>query len=236
MKTLADLRTMVLAELAGALEAPGMYACCPPDQASLFVHRLGLLCFLDGRDEDLAAERQRLIRLGVHYPPNHVGGVNDALRLILPDIDQFECEAASVYAEIAWRLGYLALERTLLPEQYTQLVTFIAEGWDRRDWTLAQITNLFGPPSFVVGSDYVCCYATDDRTQPWVCFDLPWRTGDWIRSVRHSIPSLDEGLRLTPHGRKQSRRAEAQPAFELGPEWRRVHLHVVREEEDQEDD
>lgn len=217
MKTIGELRARILDELAKALECPALFACCSSDLAGLYWHRLGLLCFMDDRENELASEKRRLIQLRVHYPPTLVDGVGEALRQILPDIEDIYCEAASVYAEVAWRLGYFTVTRTLSAKQYAELVAFIGGSWDQDDWTPTQMAERFGPPSFVVGSDWVSCYASADPAQAWVCFDMPHGSGELIRSVRHTVRSLDAGLRLTPHGRSQTRRCPGPPELNRWP-------------------
>jgi hypothetical protein len=219
----------LMTELHGSLRRPGMYFGCPMDQELGYLRTLDLLCFVDEREPALDTERERLRRVGARYPSNLIAGVSNALRMVMPDVEEFSSEVASVYAEVAHRLGYLRVERTVEPEALDSTHALFGESTFGRNWTARDVEQALGAPSFQVGTGNVLGYASSQPQGAWLFFDIPERNG-LVRDVRRYTHSLDAGLHLTPHGRTLTRRGEAQPRFELGPEWKRAHLRLVREE------
>ncbi|NMO19002.1 hypothetical protein HPC49_46370 [Pyxidicoccus fallax] len=219
----------LLVELRASLCRPTMFFSCAADQELGYLRTLGLLCFVDEREPALEAEREHLERVGARHPSNLINGVTNALRLVMPDVERFPDEAASVYAEVAHRLGYLSVERTVEREALASMHAHFDESRFGRNWTAADVEQVLGTPSFKVGSGEVLGYTSGHPEDAWLFFDIPER-GGLVRSVRWYQHSLDAGLRLTPHGRTLTRRGEAQPKFELGPEWKRAHLRLVKNE------
>lgn len=186
-------------------------------QAIWFAERLEWLGWLHDRAPEVGAARHALIRLEHAHPPEAIDGVAAALRAAMPDVTDVSREAASRWAEVAWRLGFLTLERTLTDDELDRALSVPHELWLRRERGSVEVEDELGEPSFVIGPHLpgrptacVFCYAsTVDR--PWVCFDFD---GDpaRLRSVRRTDRTWDEGgLTLTAWGAAHTRQERVIP-------------------------
>ncbi|WP_165229272.1 hypothetical protein [Aquisphaera insulae] len=60
-------------------------------------------------------------------------------------------EVASVYAAVAHRLGYLAVDATLPDADFHRLLLALHAGCRDRDWTAAEVVTRFGRPGLRIG-------------------------------------------------------------------------------------
>ncbi|MGY5061015.1 hypothetical protein ACWDFR_44425 [Streptomyces sp. 900105755] len=84
--------------------------------------------------------------------------------------------AASVYAEIAHRQGWLRLDRTLTSAEH-DAIRRVSATWCRKDRLLSDIVTAFGPPSVLFGGNNpnypkTLAYATDRPDDNLLCFHL----------------------------------------------------------------
>ncbi|MGC4888981.1 DUF7710 domain-containing protein [Micromonospora sp. DT227] len=144
-------------------------------------------------------------------------GVVGAYSKVLP-ADALRDATASVYAEIADRLGWLELDRALSEAEFQQLRTDVGE-WVTQDRTLSELIETFGPPSLWIGGTNpffpkTLVYTTADPAHGLICFHLwnafantPAGTGlegvhpePLVLAVRHRSGSFPDSLSFTPEG------------------------------------
>ena len=155
-------------------------------------------------------------------------GVMGAYCNILP-ANALRDATASVYAEIAHRLGWLKLDRALSEAEFQQLSTDIDE-WVTQDRTLPEVIEAFGPPSLWIGGtnpfySKTLVYTMADPAHDLICFHL-WNAfantapetelrgvhpEPVVLAVRHrpakfpgSFSFTPEGLHRRPTGDQQS--------------------------------
>jgi len=154
-------------------------------------------------------------------------GVKGAYSDILP-ADALRDATASVYAEIAHRLGWLELDRALSAAEYQQLTADIA-WWVTQDRTLSEVMETFGPPSLWIGGTNpyfpkTLVYTTADRDDGLICLHLwnAFATGSRrvhpepvVLAVRHRPGPFPDAFSFTPEG--QRRRPSADQHRPLRP-------------------
>ncbi|MEV4296036.1 hypothetical protein [Microbispora rosea] len=130
-----------LKQVNGVLRRPGMYGRDETAERLL----LEAMAAVDGSLTRWRAECDRLRERDAFTAT----GVMGAYRDILP-ADALRDATASVYAEIAHRLGWLEPDRALSAAGFRQLSADIG-GWVARDRTLSEVIETFGPPSLWIG-------------------------------------------------------------------------------------
>jgi hypothetical protein len=147
-------------------------------------------------------------------------GVAGAYGNILP-ADAVRCATASIYAEIAHRLGWLYLDRVLPETEYQQLADRIEE-WVTQDRTASETVEAFGAPSLLIGSNNpyfprTLVYATADPEQRQICIHLwnafagsssePGLRGvhaePVVLAVRHRPGAFPGSFSFTPEGTRR---------------------------------
>ncbi|MBQ0989567.1 hypothetical protein [Micromonospora sp. H61] len=128
---------------------------------------------------------------------------------------------ASVYAEIAHRLGWLELERALSEAEYEQLHADVSS-WLSRDRVLREVIETFGPPSLWIGGTNpfypkTLAYTTADRDRDLICIHR-WNafansaaeTGlrgvhpePALLAVRHRSGKFPDSFSITPEGQRR---------------------------------
>ncbi|MET8372744.1 hypothetical protein ABZU42_23835 [Micromonospora profundi] len=162
---LGEARRHHLAQVNGVLRRPGMYG--RDEMAERLV--LEAMAAVDGSLERWSTECDGL-RERDAFTPTGVGG---AYSSILP-AGAVRDATASVYAEVAHRLGWLELDRALSEAEYERLSADIS-GWLSRQRTLADVIERFGPPSIWIGGTNplypkTLAYTTADRDHVLICF------------------------------------------------------------------
>jgi hypothetical protein len=136
---------------------------------------LTLLCdalaFVERRDVQWEAERALLRSRGASS-----SGVAGAMGEVLPDGQRDEAAIGSVYAELAARLGWLRLDRSLSDVEQHGLADGV-RGWAAIDRRLTDVLVTWGEPSVWLGGrdplpPQTLAYALDDVRSPLVCFHL----------------------------------------------------------------
>ena len=144
-------------------------------------------------------------------------GVMGAYSNVLP-ANSLRDAAASVYAEIAHRLGWLYLDRALSKSEYSLLAADI-DGWAAPDRTLSEVIETFGAPSLWIGGTNpffpkTLAYTTADLDDDLICIHL-WNafanaapdTGlhgvcpePAVLAVRHRPGNFPDSFTFTPEG------------------------------------
>ncbi|WP_435209168.1 DUF7710 domain-containing protein [Micromonospora sp. bgisy143] len=144
-------------------------------------------------------------------------GVTGAYGHLLP-ADALREATASVYAEIAHRLGWLELDRALSEAEFQQLSVAIGD-WVTRDRTLSDVIDTFGPPSLWIGGrnrsyPKTLAYTTAEPDRRLICFHL-WnavtdagperelrdvRIEPVVLAVRHRSDAFPASFSFTPEG------------------------------------
>lgn len=146
-------------------------------------------------------------------------GVMGAYRHIVPE-DAVRDAAASIYAEIAHRFGWLSLDRALPEAEFQQLNADVG-GWVARDRTLSEVIAMFGAPSLWIGPTSchrakTLAYASADPKQTLICFHLAKTPTEVIEpepagvsaepvvlAVRHRPGEFTGSFTFTPEGRRR---------------------------------
>jgi hypothetical protein len=179
MRTVTEIRDRLLDEFRFTVWRPTMRSGINTDASeAMLLHLLDTLCFIDRRDEEWLALKGRYV-VGCRWVRGHFEFQHRAFPAYVNEI-------ASVYAEIAFRLGYFSPARLLTEAEMSRLASVVEEPeFVSRDWTEAELHAQFGPPSHeVVGwLTTVACYGCVEPSVKWVFFDLARQlpvARDWL--------------------------------------------------------
>lgn len=193
--------------LDGAVRRPRMYGGSDFGVELVFRNLLADLCFIDEREKELDRAFKSLSERGHFLATGLLGGLGSRIQ----DVPDLSHEIASVYAEIAARLGFLSLQRRLSSSEWRLLRRGLRSRCRERDWRATQVRATFGEPSLV--SDSVYCYAPQDLEAGWVFFDFCSPSDDCVtsrahilRDVRLPAVSLAREFTFTPHGLQHKRK------------------------------
>lgn len=206
---LNETRRHHLSQVNGVLRRPGMYGGGEMAERLL----LEAMAAVDGSLTRWQAECEGLRERGAFTAT----GVRGAYSNILP-ADALRDATASVYAEIAHRLGWLELDRTLPAAEFRQLSAEVG-GWVAHDRTLSEVVERFGSPSVRIGGTNpffpkTLAYTTADHDDGLICFHL-WNAfantapGSGLRgvhpdpvvlAVRHRPGPFAGSFSFTPEG------------------------------------
>lgn len=186
MRTIEEFRNHQMEMLAMALTRPAFF-CGRDSHADLvFGRALGDLCWIDEREREWRRVSEKFI-----YGPNAVIGQLRRQPICLPE---YLNECTSIYAELAWGLGYFQVERLLTLAEWTALRNSLNTEFFNREWLASEIEERFGPPSHRLGggSTTVAVYACEDRAVPWIFLDFArrppaseeWYPDERLRDVR----------------------------------------------------
>jgi hypothetical protein len=165
MRTTREIRRYFVDMLNHALPRLGMYG---GEIAAR--HFLSHLAFVECREDELATHYEALQKRGAFLAT----GVKGAFRQIHDgNSDQ---EVGSVYAEIAFQMGYLATDRLLNRREFKSLRIGLRKTCRTRDFTTKEVQQEFGPPSWSSGTNpfypWVFLYITDEPSFGAVAFDF----------------------------------------------------------------
>lgn len=207
VRSALEIRRRLLERLAAALKRPGMFT--PSDVDLFFAVLIEDVAFIDDRIESLTDLRKRcLVDRGLWTSIGTQGAFDrcfaDGLRLIE--------ERASVWAEIAWRLGYLELAREVSREEWQAVDDVVGT----EDATEDDVRRAYGDFSFEQdGSSGVSVYVSTEGE--WLCLDFDGKREDGkgymdrslarLRDVRRPTPTFVDGVRFTPWGRRFAHQA-----------------------------
>jgi len=111
-------------------------------------HILAELSFIDEREEELDAHFKELDTRGAR----NSCGVTGAFRKCT-GLGYHNAGIASVFAEVAYQLGYLKTERVLNEGEFRELSKGLRSACRERDWTTEQVYQKFGKPTWPLNSD-----------------------------------------------------------------------------------
>ncbi|MET7509136.1 hypothetical protein [Streptomyces albidoflavus] len=206
-----DMRSYLVDQLNLMLRRPGMYGDVEVGAWLAIDH----LLFLEQRHEVWGVRRDDPWAEAGFCPP---AGVSGAVRPLLPA--DYEHGTASVYAEFAWRQGWLKPDRVLDSETYASLRSLIGP-FARHDRVWADVREAFGPPSVLLGGTNphygkTLGYVTEDVAEPMIAFHL-WNGSDpgpdsaWppdreqplLLAVRCGEGPFADRFTFTPEGRRR---------------------------------
>jgi hypothetical protein len=206
------LRRFQVDRLKNALRRPGMWG------GELTIRLfLDAVAFADGLEDVWREEQQALRDRGAF----NALGVQGVVAELMPGYDDHPGVAASVYADIAWRHGWLAVDRTLPDTDLQRLL-----GDRGRDRNLDEVVVAFGAPSVWIGGTNprfgkALAYAGADRHRPLVCLHFA-STYDWhadspqpesppvLVAVHHGAGAFQDSFTFTQTG--EAYRGNAGPA------------------------
>ncbi|WP_432922870.1 hypothetical protein ACQPZZ_25415 [Microbispora sp. CA-135349] len=212
-----DLRRRWLDQVRHVVLLSGMWACNGREMESVARTLLENLCFLDERDREYEEVREELGRYGQV-------GVPGPFTALFGTEQRCMAEVASVYAEQFHRLGYLAVDRELGPQEWDELTGQVRDRFDGRDVRRSEVEAAFGAPSIVVDRRVLCYvpaplpHGASAHPAGWVFFDCFAETrtayvpgaGHYdhsadedplVRDVRLPAEDFESGLVLTLYGK-----------------------------------
>ncbi|MGW5190605.1 hypothetical protein ACWEOO_15210 [Kribbella sp. NPDC004138] len=201
-----EIRRYNLDRLNQALRRPGMWG----GEVTIRLF-LDAVAFVDGGHEEWGREHDDLRARAAFTSV----GVRGAFAAILPRYADTDAAVASVYAEIAWRHGWLTVDRTLPDQEHRQLSADSGR-WGARDFQLDEIQAELGPPSVLFGGHNprygkTLAYAPTDRDSGLVCLHFAG-TYDWtapdpqpetqpvLVAVRYGGGAFADTFTFTPMG------------------------------------
>ncbi|MFI2780180.1 hypothetical protein [Streptomyces sp. ALB3] len=164
-RTAQEVLDYLVTHLNGALRRPGTYG----GEIAIRLY-LDAVAFADASEQEWQQELQDLqTRRGFSAT-----GVRGAFQDLWGDAH--EGAVASVYAETAYRKGWLQLDRTLTSAEHHEMRR-VSETWCRKDRLLSDVVTAFGPPSVLFGGSNpnypkTLAYATGQRNDTLLCFHL----------------------------------------------------------------
>lgn len=212
-----DMRTYLIDQLNLVLRRPGMYG---EVEASMWMVMDHLL-FLERRPEVWEEQKRVWSQQGAWTPT----GVKGAFRLLLPHDHRYS--VATVYAEFAWRQGWLKPDRVLDAEVYASMRD-VAHQWGLRDRVWSDVPAAFGPPSVLIGGTNpfygkTLGYVTDDPAELMLSFHLwngtdPGTEASWppaheeplLLALRCGDGNFADGFTFTPQGQRRRPKAAEQ--------------------------
>jgi hypothetical protein len=181
---------------------------------------LDAVAFIDGLGEVWQREQEQLRARGAFLAT----GVGGGFATVMPGY-QDDGAVASVYADIAWRRGWLSVDRTLSDRDDRGLREDVIR-WCARDRDLDQVLTDLGTPSVWFGGSNprypkTLAYATGDRGRNLLCLHFD-STYDWDASppeasspllvaVRHGEGGFADSFTFTPAGLAYRHDAEPPP-------------------------
>jgi len=204
-----EIHDHLMDQLNLALRRPGMYG-----GEVAFRILIDHLLFVERQPEAWDQLKQRWEEQGLWTPVGPGGAFQD----VFPE-QGGGYEVASVYAEFAWRRGWLKPDRVLTAEEYESLTGRVRR-WAAADRTWADVTAEFGPPSVLFGGNNplygkTLGYLSEDPQQSAVVFHLwngsepgaePWPPGHvqpLLLAVRFGGGSFRGSLTFTPEGERR---------------------------------
>ena len=162
MKTADQIRDMLLERLALCLRVPSM---CGGELGIL--NLMEYLCFIDDREDEWRAERRKLSESGAFGST----GIHGGFWAVTRQKERDESQPASVYALIAFEMGYLnadSFDRILTRDEFDRLLTEFDDAFFQKKWTNVDVIAKFGVPSMRWGTNdnYPCFLLYIDDSQP----------------------------------------------------------------------
>jgi hypothetical protein len=198
MRTIDEFREYKLGILKAAILHPSMWG-DPWVWAEVFLRDL---CFIDEREEDFKLERERLIEQKRFPPTGPYGPLQVHLSKPGSVDPRFFNEVASVYGELARKLGYLEVDRALSDEEFGVMREQLRQ-FQEGNWHQSDIAARFGKPSLMIGGNHqrCYCYAPLARSGDWIFFDFEFHEAayDDIKVDKSTGSRLIDGVSWWEH-------------------------------------
>ena len=215
VKSSEEIRAYFLDLLNLALPRLGMYG---EYTAQLF---LSHLAFIDAREAEFN-DYMKMLRARGAFTPLGVGGAFSQYTHLRTQ----DNEIGSVYAEIAFRMGYLNTNRILNKREFESLRLGLRKTCRSRDFNTADVVTEFGAPSWTAGNNsfypQVYVYFCNELDHGMIAFDF-WNVvfydekiektcgkfGDLpvLRNIRIRGATFSREFTFSPIGRKITREA-----------------------------
>lgn len=217
MRSAEQIRERLIAHLGHAIRRPAMWVYPARGIEFFLLDTLSNVCFIDEREAELNQALDKMNKQEVSTNTGVFGAFHLSFDYKQFEIDQLYNEVTSIYAELAWNLGYLTVDRNLSKAAMKKLRRGLRAKCKERNWHQSEIKEQYGEPSLKIGDVY--CYAPETRSERWVFFDF-WKeynakritsrvivyekyTEDPIlRNVRLPANTLKRGLVFTPFGQQ----------------------------------
>ncbi|WP_417388804.1 hypothetical protein [Gimesia sp.] len=178
MRSIEEFRNRQLETLPEALKRPVMFGGNTSGACLWFYLLLRDLCWIDEREHDWDVFQETDLR-----GSRGVLGQFEYQHFQIPD---YIAEVASVYAQVAHKLGYFQPDRVLNATEWNDLQSTLIPDFFERDWTQTEIYDRLGPPSYEnYSSDTrVACFAPEPAAD-WIFFDFLRRLpdhSDWLQT------------------------------------------------------
>ena len=222
MRESLAIRTFLLQRLHSCLRAPSM---CGGELGVL--NLMEYVTFIDEREDEWYSYRRDLTDTGAFRSTGLHGGFWSATK----QDNRTEIQPASVYAKIAFEMGYLSIGndfdvvRVLSTNEFSALTDQLDDDFFDSEWTNHDVLDRFGAPSLRWGTNdnYPCIllYLEDGASNRFCYFDcwaefyedgsgcaVPGKYGPKpiLRNVRVPADSFIEQFRFTNFGRALSER------------------------------
>ena len=217
MRDAGEIRQHFLELLNHALPRLSMYG---DEQTAL--HFLNHLAFIDEREDDLESLLDGLTKRGAAISATRVSGAFQQVT----GHQATEKEIASVYAEVAFQMGYLDVGRLLSGSEFANLKSGLRDYCRDHDLTTSEVKERFGDPSWFTGTNpvwpCVYLYISEEPEFGSVAFDF-WNEIDYdeqttavngrfgdipaLRNVRIHGNDFKSEFTFTPIGREITKRS-----------------------------
>ncbi len=169
---------------------------------------LSHLAFIDERDLELENYLNKLTERGAFTSLGVSGAFRKYTHLQATDV-----EIASVYAEIAFKMGYLNTDRILIKSEFESLHSGLRKTCRSQDLNTEDVVQQFGTPSWKAGTNpswpWVFLYFCNELDHGSIAFDF-WNDGYYdlpvLRNIRIQGPNFGREFTFTPLGRKITKR------------------------------
>ncbi|MEZ4712380.1 MAG: hypothetical protein R3A44_34640 [Caldilineaceae bacterium] len=217
MRTIEQIRNHLIENLGYAIRRPGMWI-FPPHAIELFLqHILSDICFIDERENDLKVALHALNKQKKATNRGVFGAFHEGFNDQEIDISRLYHEVTSIYAELAWQMGYLTVERQLSKKEWNSLRAGLRSKYTPHDTYESQISAQYGEPSLKIGA--VHCYTCEAENEGWIFFDFwtehiteqtqngvivntKYRDDPILRNIRLPASTFKRGLVFTPYGQQ----------------------------------
>jgi len=222
MRTIDEVRQRGLDNIAGIVTRPGMYAAAGREMEFACRDALGDLAFIDERDTEHEAARERLHFYGKR-------GVVGAFDAVFGTASNHVAEVASVFAEIFHSFDYLEIGPKRDQSEWEEMCSGLVGAHAMTDTRRSAVLERYGKPTLVVDTR-VLCYVSDALPARWIFFDCWEPRGEVYQEGKGGILSQPHADPLLRDIRVPSTRFDSSLVLTLwgklqrwGPTWRFDH-------------
>ncbi len=220
MKNAIEIKNRILDIISNSVIRPEMFGHGSFGVEMFFIGILRDISFIDERESELNEQIEKLRKRGLFTSQ----GVAGQLTHCFLNAENSK-ETASIYAEIAYNLGYLKIENLSPVSDWSNIYNNIRNYCKNKDWLLKDVVGSFGSPSLAIGSDWqqIHCYVSEDNRNEWIFFDYcnviienvddefdryNLKKNQRLRNVRLPSKMFEQGIVFTPYGKKLNNRTK----------------------------